>query len=319
MDIFETKGIKPMLIKERQEPFNSPDFIYELKLDGIRCIAFLDKNSTDLRNRRDISLIRRFPELSHIYNQVTDKCILDGELVVLNNNGVPDFFEIQRRTILNDSFKIQLAEKQFPASFVAYDILYYINKEVMDLPLMVRKSLLQTCINENSRIAISRFVEKNGIELYQIASSKELEGVVAKKKNSLYWQDKRSKDWIKFKRMIDEDFVICGYIKKHSMSVFILGQYSGNKLVYKGSVSLGVRLKILEQYNVQILPQSPFSNAKIKENEIITWLNPTLVCTVEYMPNTKNSFRQPVFKGIKDDILPFECQIENYEIKEYNE
>jgi len=101
MDLFTEKNIKPMLISEMTEPFNDPDWIYELKLDGIRCIAYLDNNhkKTVLRNKRNINLLPKVPELTEIFKNVNERCILDGELIILKN-GVPDFFEIQRRALL---------------------------------------------------------------------------------------------------------------------------------------------------------------------------------------------------------------------------
>ena len=108
MNMFDEKAIKPMLIKEMQVPFNDANYIYELKMDGIRCISYLDSSGTDLRNKRNISLMTKFPELKNMSGQVKEKCILDGELIVLKNN-VPEFYEVQRRAIMTDSFKIQLA------------------------------------------------------------------------------------------------------------------------------------------------------------------------------------------------------------------
>ncbi len=306
-DLFQVKNIKPMLIKDRMEPFNSPDWIYELKLDGIRCIAYLDRDSTELRTMTNKSITRKLPELSYINKQVMDRCILDGELVVMKS-GVPDFYEVQRRNVLSDHFKIQLASSQFPACFVAYDILYYIDKALTDQPLLIRKNIINSCIVENQYITVSRFIEDNGIELFQAAESKQLEGVVAKKKDSLYFQDKRTRDWVKFKRLEDEDYVICGYIRKKPMNVLLLGQYDGDKLVYRGSVSFGVRLDyLISQYNLRTVSQSPFGT-NITDGPAI-WLLPNTVCTVEYMPGTRDSIRQAVFKGIRDDILPSECLI----------
>ena len=165
MDLFESKNIKPMLIGEMQEAFDSPDYIYQLKLDGIRYIAYLDKGTTDLRNKRNIKMLGEFPELSEIHQQAKKRCILDGELIVMKD-GKPDFYEVQPRTLMSNTFKIQLAASKLPASFTAYDILYYDDHEVMDLPLMQRKKLLQKVLNENERIAISRYIEDHGIEFY---------------------------------------------------------------------------------------------------------------------------------------------------------
>jgi DNA ligase D-like protein (predicted ligase) len=304
MDLFEDKSIKPMLIKEMEEPFNSEEWLYELKLDGIRCIAYLDKFETDLRNKRDMKLLPKFPELKLIHKKVKEKCILDGELIILNH-GVPDFYELQRRTLLSDTFKIQLAYSKLPASYVAYDVVYYKNEDVSKLTLMERKSILQKVINENKQIAISRFVEEKGIELFHLADQQKLEGVVAKRKDSKYFFDKRTNDWIKFKRMADEDFIVCGYIQKRN--TLILGQYKGDILIYKGSVSFGVKQDFISINNCKIINKSPFHLTPSVDDEII-WLEPTLVCVVEYMPNTKDSLRQPVFKGLKTDVLPMECK-----------
>ena len=209
MDLFERKRIKPMLIGESQEAFNSPDYIYELKLDGHRCVAYLDMDSTDLRNKRDVKLLSKFPELLNINKQVKCRCILDGELIVIKD-GKPDFDEIQRRSLMSNTFKIQLLASKLPASFTAFDILYYDDHLVTDLPLIDRRKLLEKVVKENERIAISRYIEERGIEFYQLAKQNELEGIVAKRKDSKYYFDKRTKDWIKIKYLLDDDFVVCG-------------------------------------------------------------------------------------------------------------
>lgn len=306
MDIFEEKGVKPMLIKDMLEPFNSPDYIYELKLDGIRCVAYLDETSTDLRNKRNDRLLPKFPELSNINANVKGKCILDGELIVIKK-GVPDFFEIQRRSLMSDYFKIKLASTQYPASFVAYDILYLNNKQITDLPLLERKKLLEEIVNEDVKLAVSRYIPEHGIELFNLAKKQNLEGVIAKIKDSKYYFDKRTKEWIKFKFLADKDFVVCGYILKEKGFVsLILGQYRGNELLYKGHVTMGVRSDFVNEYNCNKMDHSPFRLTP-SGNEEAVWLEPTLVCVVQYMPNEKGMLRQPVFKGIRDDKNPLDC------------
>lgn len=308
MDVFEAKGIMPMLIAEMQDPFDDEHYIYELKLDGIRCLAYLDGDSTDLRNKRNKQLLPNVPELSSIHRQVKTKCILDGELLILKN-GKTDFFEIQRRVLLNNPFKIQLASKKYPACFVAYDIIYKDSKLINELPLLERKNLLAEIVEENADLSISRFIPTNGIELFQAAKSQGLEGVVAKRTDSRYWMGKRTKDWIKFKVMKTADCVICGYIpKENSMTSLVIGQYSGNELIYQGHVTLGVSLSKLLEHHPEIISNPPLQNIP-SGNEDATWLAPTLVGIVEYMPSDKPGYRQAVFKGIRDDKLPEECQV----------
>ncbi len=309
MDMFDEKGIHPMLISEQEEPYNDSDSIFELKLDGIRCLAYISDH-TDLRNKRDFKLLPRFPELNEIHKHCKEKCILDGELVVLKN-GVPDFYEIQKRTLMTDLFKIQLASSMLPASFVAYDILYYKDKSVMDLPLMERKKLITEIVKETEKISVSRYIETEGKMLFDLAKQQNLEGIVGKKKNSLYWCGKRTKDWIKCKLMSTDDCIVCGYIQKENqMCSLLLGQYNSNhELIYRGHVTLGVSLRILNQYHYKVIDYSPFGYVP-KGNENAVFLEPQLVCIVESMPNDKDSFRQPVFRGFRDDKTPEECLIQ---------
>lgn len=303
MDLFDTKGIKPMLIAEMQEAFDSPDWLYEVKLDGIRCVAYLGE-TTDLRNKRDKNLLPHLPELSNINRQVKTKCILDGEVFVLKD-GITDFYEIQRRALMTDPFKIKIASEKYPASFVAFDILYHENHLVTELPLMERKKLLEDVMHENEKISISRYIENQGIALFNAAKEKGLEGVIAKRKDSLYHFDKRTRDWIKFKVMQTEDCVICGYIRKeNNMISLVLGQYDNGMIVYRGHVTLGVTLdKLAGRRETDICPFESIP----KGNEGAVWLVPELVGIVESMPTDKEAFRQPVFKGIRDDKRTEEC------------
>ena len=303
MDLFEEKSLSPMLIAQMQEPFNDDSWIYELKLDGCRCIGYFDQNSTCLRNKRNMELLPRFPELKDLHRNVSERTVLDGELVVLRD-GVPDFFELQRRTLLTERFKIELAAKKHPASFVAYDCLYKDRHSIMDRSLIERKKVLQSSVCENGLIAISRYIPTDGIGLFHAADEKELEGVVAKRAASLYYPGRRTKDWIKFKRMADEEFVVCGYIRKSDRTFsIILGKYHNGTYLYKGHVTLGVTKEAVSQLRESgIIPFTALPAGA--GNESAVWVYPDRVCTVEYMPNTKNSLRQAVFKGFRTDMMP---------------
>lgn len=303
MDLFEEKRIKPMLISEMKGAFDSPDYIYEIKWDGIRCVSFLDKN-TDMRNKRNKLMIPIFPEFSDLYKQVKVKCILDHELVVLDN-GMPDFYKVQKRSLMTNPFKIKLDAERWTASIISYDILYYKDKDITMLPLMERKKYLEEVVIENNLISVSRYVEENGIKLFELVKEKGLEGIVAKRKDSLYWQGKRTKDWIKCKVMASDDCVICGYIKKKNNTInLVLGQYDNDELVYRGHVTASIRK--LNEHKYKTIDYSPFGYVPAGNKDAI-WLEPDLVCIVESMPNEKESFRQAAFKGIRDDKIAREC------------
>ena len=315
MDIWETRPVAPMLIGREGEAFDHPDYIYELKLDGERCVAYLDpKKGTELYNKRANKLISKVPELQNIHKQVRKPCILDGELIVAVD-GKPDFSKIQRRSLMTNTLRIEMAAAQYPASFVAYDILYLDGEEVMGLPLLERKKLLQKTVKETERISISRYIPEQGTALYKLTEEQGLEGIVAKPKGSKYFPGIRSKDWIKIKNLLDDDFVICGYIRKSAhMTSLVLGQYNTKgELLYRGHVTLGISRKdfsIIE--NTPQLQKPSFSSyPKDKSgNDRAVWIQPELVCTVKFMERTANGgMRQPVYKGLRMDKSPEDCLI----------
>ena len=303
MDMFESRGAMPMLIAEQMQAFDDPNWIYELKLDGFRCLAYLDKGMVDLRNKRNMRMLPKFPELKDIWKNVKGRCILDGEIVVLVNS-VPDFYRLQKRTLLTDKFKIDMEAYRYPAAFVAFDCIYAEGEELIWNPLMERKQKLSELVVESPRLAVSRYVERTGVALYQLAEEKKLEGVVAKRMDSSYLMGKRSKDWIKFKRMADEDFVVAGYVKKskHIYSL-VLAKYKGELLVFKGHVTAGVTKEIVDM--LEVTGRNPFTLLPMTNDDVI-WVKLNYVCIVEYMPNLNGALRQPVFKGFRNDVNPFE-------------
>ena len=308
-DLFNTKQISPMLIADEVEAFDDPDFLYELKFDGIRCIVFLDPKAKTTRfyNKRHMLLNPHFPELLQIHKNVKQKCILDGEVFVMNN-GRPTFSDVQKRALTNDKFKIELQSKKLPASFVAYDILYLRDKEITDLPLLKRKEKLESVIkSENELFSYSRYNVGQGIKLYELTESQNLEGIVAKRIDSKYYQGKRSKDWLKIKMMLDDDFVICGYEVKEHIRTIVLGQYDElGELVYRGRVAGISKDAFNEILNVKRV-KPHFS--KLGEYDI-EWIQPELVCKIKFMEySAKGGLRQPVFVSLRNDKLPKECKL----------
>ena len=172
---------------------------------------------------------------------------------------------------------------------------------------MKRKQHLSKIIKENERINISRYIEKDGIRLFDLAKQHGLEGIVAKRKESKYHIDKRTKEWIKCKNLLDDDFVITGYILKEKGVVsLVMAQYDHQHLTYMGHVSMGVSLSYLQTHSKKS-EDCPF-DIYPEGNENAIWIKPFLVGTVKFMEYTKQGgLRQPVFKGFRDDKLPEEC------------
>lgn len=303
-------NIEPMLIKSESQPFDKPDWIYELKLDGIRAVVYTDGKELQIKNKRMLRLDLIFPELQYIPKQVQKPCILDGEVFVAVN-GKPDFAKVQARALMSNHMKIELAARKFPASFVAYDVLYYDKASTMELPLMERKAILQKVAAEDERFAISRFVEGKGVELFHLTVAQGLEGVVAKQKDSLYFPGTRTDKWKKFKNLKDDDFIIHGYLYKDGGRIaLILAQYDDkHRLVYKGHVT-GIGKETFSR--ISKVPESKclFQDEIPDSNQDAHWIEPVLVCKVAYMELMKSGcMRQPVFRGIREDKTAEECRI----------
>lgn len=295
--------IAPMLIGEMAAPFDSPEHIFELKLDGIRCMAYLD-GGTRLINKRFLDVSATYPELCDLHRQVNAPCVLDGEVFAMTD-GKPDFSIMQRRSLMGDTMKIALAAQKTPVNFCAFDILYRDGELLTGRPLMERRALLEQTVTECERLSISRYIEANGVAFYNLVASQDLEGIVAKLKTSLYHPGKRTKEWIKVKNLKDDDFVVCGYIhKENNMTSLVLGQYRDGQLAYQGHVTLGV-----SRAGLQDMPRGECPFAVVPEgNEDAVWLAPERVCTVRYMERTESGhMRQPVFHGWRDDKAPREC------------
>ena len=296
-----------MLVGNNQKAFDSVDYIYELKLDGIRCLIYLWENGIELRNKRNKRLNSIYPELKDIYHQAKSKCILDGELVILNS-GKPDFFELQRRSLMSNPVKIEFMAKKLPVCFTAFDILYYDDRQITHLPLLERKKILLENICETPNLAIARYIDVNGVAFFNAAAEQGLEGVIAKRKDSKYFIGKTTKDWIKMKALLDGDFIICGYNKNSGNTASaILGAYKDGKIVYQGHATLGISR---QDFDIMAKSKRTAKDEYPDFPDVVEaiWLQPHLVCRVDYMERTPGGgLRQPVFKGIRDDKTPDEC------------
>lgn len=292
-----------MLLNEVKEPFDADDYIYELKLDGIRCVAYVEPKSVILQNKRFKDLTDIYPELSGICKCIKKRVILDGELVVLTD-GKPDFYTLQRRSMMNNKFRIQLAAKKNPVQFVAYDILYYDGKDLTDKPLMQRKEKLSDMVTEGNNLSVSRWIEKNGVAFFELAKKENLEGIVAKKKDGLYHIGKRTSDWIKIKVMQDEDLLVLGYQPDEDGKVkdLILGYYDEKGVLKcRGKVYLGIS-KAEQQIIANFAKKNTVKRPWFDKYKNVVWLKPQLVGTAHFMHETESGgMRQPVWKGLRED------------------
>lgn len=309
---FDAHALKPMLIGKTSDPFDDDDFLFELKLDGERCLAYLDGQETVLVNRNGVMVLPRVPELKNMHKQALNRCILDGELIT-GNGRKEDFEGIKTRMSQHTSMRVETGMKQYPVTFVAFDILYYHDADVMQRPLLERKELLAKTIKESQQLVLSRYVERRGRAYFDAALEQGMEGIIAKGKQSLYFPGKRTKEWIKIKHVLEDDFVICGYALSEHVAMLLLGQYGKDgALHYKGRTTLGRRtedFRVISQ--VPRASKWPFKEPSSQRDEKVVWLKPELVCRVEFLQRfAKGSMRQPHFHSLRWDLKP-EDAIEN--------
>lgn len=308
-----------MLAQLAEKPFSSKDWIFEIKWDGIRAISYIRQTlSVESRNQKD--LLRTFPELRELQS-LTENTVIDGELVLIKEGEV-DFQTIIRRFQTTSERAIQEMSMAYPISYIVFDILEVEGEPVTSSPLMERKHLLKENVREGKHIIISEYVEEKGELYYQSAMEKGLEGIIAKKKDSLYEQGRRSANWLKIKRFRICDCIIFGYTKGkgHRSGTFgalILGLYNANKIpTYVGKVGSGFSdedLTILAQAFQQLQTEST-PLRQLETSEEITWLRPVLICEVKYHAFTKDhKLRIPVFNGLRTDKSPEDCTFSQFD------
>ncbi len=291
--------VEPMLATY-SEPFDSPNFTYEIKWDGYRCLAYLDAG-TKLLSRHLKDLGFTFPELLETHKKFkTSGAILDGEVIAIRN-GKPNFFELQKRGHMRNSKAVAAAAKQIPVVYVIFDLLFFNHQPLYKEPIEKRRELLKENLIYSDELILTDSIAEKGKDYFEGVSSLGLEGVVAKKKGSLYYPGKRSKLWYKFKQRKRSNFIVCGIkyenSKPHSL---ILGAYVSGDLHHFGSVSSGLTAKdlyqIRKELDMLITPNPPFAMQRLSKESF--WLKPVIVCEVEYLDFTENlALRDPVFKS----------------------
>lgn len=308
------RNYKPMLAKEVARAFSDKDWIFEIKWDGFRALAYVNE-TVSLRSRNNKELIDNFPELTEL-KQLTRNVVLDGEIVVIKN-GNADFQALQERGKAVKASEIQYQASRQPAQYVVFDILEKDGESVTGLPLVERKKILQETVKEGKNVVLSDFVEEEGEGYYKAALEKGIEGIIAKRKDSPYQQGLRTGEWLKIKKLQSCDCVIFGYTKgtgarAKTFGALILGLYDKKTPVFVGKVGTGFTEKTLEElletFKLLKSEKAPFET---RLHEEITWLKPELVCEVYYQVVTNDGrLRMPRFQGLRKDKSPSECTLE---------
>jgi bifunctional non-homologous end joining protein LigD len=320
-------NIKPMLATLVDKPFNNKDWVFEVKWDGIRSIFYLHKTKDifKLQSRNGIDITHRYPEIIDSLKQ-TIKCsesvIVDGEIVVLNKEGYPEFGSHKERMSINSNREISKLSKTIPATYFLFDILYYDGQDLRKRDYINRREILNEVIsqsNNKKRVRISDYIEQQGVAVFENIKKMNLEGIIAKRKNSKYIQGTRSKDWLKIKNSKTQDCVVIGYTsgegsREKYFGSLILAVYEQGHLRFVGHTGSGFNTNQLVrvytringmQINKPPIDHIPYINGKP------TWINPQLVAEIKFDNWTNEKLlRAPIFQRFREDKSPVDCIIQ---------
>lgn len=303
-------SVEPMLATLVNEPFDDPDWIYEVKWDGYRAVAFMNEGAVSMKSRNNKSFNEKFYSVYNTLKKMKLNAILDGEVVVVGTSGKADFGGLQNWR----------SEADGDLVYYVFDVLWYEGYDLKALTLTERKAILENILPESNSIMLSQVFDTSGIEFLKAAKKMDLEGIMAKRKDSTYHVKNRTKEWLKIKANKRQEVVIGGYTKNEGtskrFSSLLLGVYEGKDLIYTGKVGTGFNAKdqkeMMKMFDPLVTDKPPFS-AEPDVNKpsrfrpdpphaTVTWLKPKLLCEVSFTELTSDGImRHPSFQGMRND------------------
>jgi DNA ligase D-like protein (predicted ligase) len=294
-----------MLATLTQERFSREGWIFEPKLDGERCLAFKRGKEVRLMSRNRKIISNSYPELvDALLSQNSRDFIVDGEVVAFNA-GVTSFQRLQGRMQLRNADEAR--QSGIPVYYYIFDLIYLDGYVITDLELHSRKQLLHNAFTFKDPLRFTTHIDKEGEAYYKEACEKGWEGVIAKRADSTY-DSVRSRDWLKFKCINEQEFIIGGYTDPQGQRIgfgaLLIGYYEGYRLVYAGKVGTGYDEELLRRLSKELMgiqrDISPFSS-DIKEKKV-HWVSPKFVAEVGFTEWTRNGMlRHPRFLGLRRD------------------
>ena len=318
-------AIHPMLAESIEKPFDDKDWLFEIKWDGYRAIAFVEGGKVRLVSRNQNELTGRYPELKDMPDFIKAKtAILDGEVVALDADGRASFSLMQQRTGFRAGGKKAVAKADVPVLYYAFDLIYLDGYDWRRVNLEDRKRKLREILKPGDSLRYSDHYEAQGKALFEIARDKKLEGILAKRRASCY-EERRSREWLKIKIRHRMECVVGGYTNPEGSRAhfgsLVLGLYDKQgRLIHVGQVGSGFDQKLLAELFKTLkkieTKKNPFYG-EVEALRKVSWVKPDLVAEVEYAEWTEGTnsgsgpkLRAPVFLGLRDDKDPKECTLE---------
>ena len=307
----------PMLAGIGDGTFSDPNWLFEIKWDGVRALAWIEDGAVTLRSRNNVDITKRYSELASLPGAIAARqAILDGEIVALDARGHSDFERLQERMHVRAPSENLMA--QVPVAYYVFDLLYCGGYDLRGAPLLERKQLLQRLLRTSEKIRYADHQLEHGKELFELAKETGLEGIVAKRISSTYVSD-RSTNWLKLKVTQTLDAVVGGWTEARTdtlpLGSLLLGLYQGKRLRFIGHVGSGFDGKKLKELSGKLKELAasacPFDVVP-ETNEKPSWVSPELVAHVKFGGWTdEHALRHPVFLGLREDKSPADCQWES--------
>lgn len=296
--------VEPMLAKAGP-PFDSDRHLFEIKWDGTRALAFVDRHGHQILNRRRVDMTSRYPEFGFLA-QLDAGTVLDGEVVVLRG-GKPDFAALQKREHARSKRKITMVSRSTPATFVAFDMLFDAYEVLFQRPLTERRELLRRAVARcaNPRLIMSEGIIGSGAAYFAEACKLGLEGVVAKRLDSKYLPGRRSEAWVKIKRQESYTCAVIGFVPAdgpgEDFSALVIASQIEGDLRCVGRVGTGFDAALRARINAYLWSH-PRERPVVPCREKARWVEPGLYCTIRCMERTKGGqLRAPVFGELYGD------------------
>jgi len=308
--------IHPMLATLVDESFSNPEWIFETKWDGFRSVCFIKKGKARFVSRNQLEMTQQYPELANIAKQVGAKeAILDGEIVALDEHGMPRFQLLQPR--VGRKHGIESLRGKGQIVYYVFDLLYRDGYTLMSCGLVERKAELERILRPATFVKLSDHIVGDGERFFKEIEKFHLEGMIAKRAESPYVQ-RRSSDWLKVKTVLRSEVVVGGYTQpRASRSYFgalVVGLYRDRELHYVAHTGGGFNQRTLAQVYKLMRPlktdRSPFV-VEPRTNEPVQWLKPKLVAEVKFSEWTADKhMRHPIFLGLREDKKPTDCKFD---------
>ncbi|MEX0799789.1 MAG: non-homologous end-joining DNA ligase [Dehalococcoidia bacterium] len=306
------RSVEPMLATLTDHPFSDAGWLFEPKLDGVRTIALIHDGKTKLLSRRGLDTSAAYPLLAEeLSTQPAGALVLDGEIVALDEQGRPSFELLQGRIGLTRPEDVRRAEAEAPVLFYGFDILHLDGYDLVSVPLEGRRALLERVLLPTERIRLLEAFEEDGVTAYRAAVELGLEGVVAKRRSSVYEPGRRARSWLKVKATLSDEFVVGGYTqgqggRAKTFGALVLGSYEEDgRLAFVGGVGSGFDDRTLEALLPRLEPlrtkECPFAETPPLKPPP-TWVQPELVVEVKFAQRTREGqLRAPVFLRLRED------------------